>query len=158
MEKISIYWAIRGKMGDQRNKLLSYEKEDLIHLLLNTKYNNFVSKLADYKDEEKPQEPELSNGKAHGKRVPYIGWFWRNTNFSEKEIHIGDCGQFIGIMENNKWDYPQRYLTEEEANKVIEIIENAMTEDEKGGSLSDIQSNTRKELEKLWGYFQTLKI
>ena len=156
MEKTSIYWGIRGKMEDARTKLLEYTKEDLVHLLINTRYNNFVSHLADYGKDEIPQNPELSNGISCQKRVPYIGWYWRDTDFSRKEMSIGNCGDFIGIMENNKWGYPERFLTKEECEKVIEIIESAMRADEAGGDMNEIYKNTRKELEKLWVYIQTL--
>lgn len=158
MERTSIYWGIRGTLKEASEKLLKYEKEDLVHLLVNTRYNQFVSNLANYDDDEKPQDPTLSSGTTYGKRVPYIGWFWRNVDFSRKELPIGDTGEFIGFIANNKWDYPQRLLTEGEANKVIEIIELAMREDEKGGSVKEIREKTRAELEKLWGYLQTLKV
>lgn len=158
MEKVSLYWGIRGKMEEARKSLLEYEKEDLVHLLINTRYNDFISRLANYSEGEDPQEPELANGFPHGKRAPFIGWFWRNTDFSRKKISIGDSGEFIGIMENNKWGYPERLLTEEEADKVIEIVERAMRADEQGGDVSEITKNTRRELEKLWAYMQTLKI
>lgn len=155
---MSLYWEVRGKLEDARKKLSSYKKEDLIHLLINERYNQFVSDHADYADGENPVDETIENGKDHGKRVPYVGWYWRHTDFSRRKISIGNCGEFIGIMENNKWGYPERFLTEEEANKVIEIIELAKDKSEEGGSLGEIVKNTNRELEKLWPYFQTLKI
>ena len=64
-----------------------------------------------------------------GKRLPYIGWFWRRVNFDQETYNFGviphgtpshtiTCGDtveergpystapLVGFMENNKWDYP----------------------------------------------------
>ncbi len=145
-------------MEEAKNKLGEYSKEGLISLLINQRYNDFVSQYSDYKDEEKPQDPTAANGRAGGKRVPYIGWFWRSVDFANKEISLGDCGEFIGIMENNKWGYPERLATEEEASKIISIIEASMRQDEKGGELSELRRKTLTEIEKLSPYLQTLSI
>jgi hypothetical protein len=48
-----------------------------------------------------------------GKAVPYIGWFWRSVDF-DRPISFGDCGVFVGFMENNKWGYPEYDLTPEQ--------------------------------------------
>jgi hypothetical protein len=47
------------------------------------------------------------SGLSHtGKCIPYIGWYWRDVDFTSDEYLFGDCeGCFIGFMENNKWDY-----------------------------------------------------
>jgi len=49
----------------------------------------------------------------HGKAIPYIGWYWRHVDFTQT-ISLGDCGDFVGFMENNKWGYPEFTLTPEQ--------------------------------------------
>lgn len=56
-----------------------------------------------------------------GKSIPYIGWYWRTVDFAES-WPIGDCGEFVGHMENNKWDYDMRYVTEEERLAALPLI------------------------------------
>lgn len=159
MNVTSIDRATNGKIINQiKEELIAESKEDLVSLIINERYNQFISSYADYNENDKPQDSTISNGKSNGKRVPYIGWFWRDTNFANKLISIGDCGEYIGIMENNKWDYSERLLTSEECDKVIEIIEKAMYENSKGGDLVRIERNILSELEKLWPYLQTLSI
>jgi hypothetical protein len=154
----SIRSAVRG--GDfeaNKTKMLEADHETLAALVINTRYNEFVSARDSY-DQERPIDPTVANGLAHGKRVPYIGWFWRNTDFCHKRICIGDCGQFIGVMENNKWDYPSRLLTEAEVDQVLAIIDAAMRADEQGGRVSKIEADTHRELERLWPLFQTFQV
>ena len=83
------------------------------------------------------------------KAVPYIGWFWRSTHFVSKHIWIGDCGEFRGVMENNKWDYPERLMTEKEADTFISYIDNSINKSDKDRNLV---------LYDMWDWFQTLKI
>lgn len=134
----------------QKSELAKYDKDQLIAQIINRTLNNFVAEYADYeKDEEHPERD---------KRVPYIGWYWRDTDFVGRSIYIGNCGEFIGVMENNKWDYPERRLTEEEADKVVQIVEEAYELSRAGGILSDIIANTKSKLDELWDLFQTFKI
>ena len=152
MSMESDYWVVRGETMDECVKYVSkIKKDDLVKLVINNRINDFVSGYADYKNDE-----ESAN--EHGKRVPYVGWYWRSTDWVGKKIPIGDCGEFIGVMENNKWDYPERYLTEEEADKVIAIVWEAKRLSEQGGMLSEIHDNTKKKLEELWDLFQTFTI
>jgi hypothetical protein len=89
-----------------------------------------------------------------GKQIPYIGWFWRSCNFYHGYAAIGDCGQFIGIMQNNKWDYPERNMTPEEIATFLSFIDNAMVNDNKDED-DDTVPNI---LKALWDWMQTLKI
>lgn len=61
-----------------------------------------------------------------GKIVPYIGWFWRAVDFSAPEFWLGycndSCGQFVGFMQNNKWDYPEFCITAEQVVRVRELL------------------------------------
>lgn len=155
----SIHAAISGDdFETAKAKLLAADHADLVAMAINTRYNGFVGDLADFKDDERPQDLSFIYSHEGGKRIPYVGWYWRSTDFSSKRIAIGNCGDFIGVMENNKWDYPSRYLTESEADQVIAIIDAAMQADGAGGQLSQIMANTRREIEKLWPLFQTFTI
>lgn len=58
----------------------------------------------------------------HGKVIPYIGWYWREVDFN-KPITLGHCGYFAGFMENNKWDYPEIYLSEEQSKEIRSRLE-----------------------------------
>jgi hypothetical protein len=147
----SDYFVVRGdSLEESLNTIMEYEKEDLAKLIVNNRLNDFISEYANYKDDER--------GNNHGKRVPYVGWFWRATDFVGGNIPIGDCGDFIGVMENNKWDYPERLLTKEEAEKVTKIVWEAKILSEKGGSVAEIIDSTKAKLEELWDLFQTFKI
>lgn len=112
--------------------------------LINEVYNGYISSHAD--DLDKP----------HGKAIPYIGWFWRDCDFVGRQISIGDCGEFIGIMENNKWDYPERYMTECEVKKFIELIERVLAVNHGGGDDMSFYRNERLDI--LWKWMQTLKV
>lgn len=129
----------------------SKEKDELIWIIVNREINSFISNYSDYKKDEEDIH-------WHWKRVPYIGWFWRSTDFYNKRISIWDCWDFIWIMENNKWDYSERNLSEEEADKVIKIVLEAKELSEKWWCLSDILKNTHNKLDELWDLFQTFTI
>lgn len=116
-------------------EIRSYTKEELVNDVLDNHYNNFLRANAD---------------SSQSKIIPYIGTDWRDITFSRlEEIPIGDCGEFIGFMANNKWRYPERYLTMSEAKNVIKLIDAAKT-----GGFKNIDIN----LKELWCYMQTLRI
>jgi hypothetical protein len=119
--------------------------------MINDLYNSRVGSWADYENGE-------SGPHGTGKRIPYIGWFWRPTDFVGKKICIGDAGQMIGVMERNKWGYPARWMTEEEVDKFIEYLERAFTELDRGGVVSELEATAEKVFVECWQWFQTLKI
>lgn len=122
--------------------------------LVNTLFDNHVREYADYKEGE--EDPH-----GHGKRLPYVGWFWRTPDFVNKQIAIGDCGDFIGVMENNKWDYPERYMSEAECDKFVELLEHAFDSGFKGGGkkeMEEAQAEREKRFNEIWEWFQTLRI
>jgi hypothetical protein len=128
--------------SERVSNLLATDPEVLRSAMLNAEYNTFISGCADKDD---------------SKRVPYIGWYWRDVDWSDLEhIPVASCGEFIGFIMNNKWGYEQRYLTKDEAVKVVEIIDKAM--ENKGGLLSNIIAERDKHLKELWDYMQTLVI
>ena len=77
-----------------------------------------------------------------GKQLAYIGWYWRTVDFT-KPFQLGRClakgvsidniqiegpADFVGFMENNKWDYPEITVTSEFhemfTHKLLEIMKN----------------------------------
>lgn len=104
-------------------------------------YNIFCSENADTHDEGYPL----------GKKIPYLGWFWRGIDFSGPipigEARLKDAAPFVGFMANNKWGYPERNLTEGERLQVIEYLDKAMESEGEGKDTA---------LRELWEYMQTL--
>lgn len=143
---------LTGSYADRKKELSGVSREFLEQCALDAAYNEFLSSRDEYGKDEDDKH-------GHGKRIPYIGWFWRNVDFHDlSSIPIGDCGEFVGFMENNKWDYPQRRLTQEEGEKIVEIIDEAISLSFKGGVLSEIDLAVNTKLDELWDYMQTLKV
>lgn len=148
----NLYWRLRGTYAERKAKLAEFPREFLEAAILDSEYNEFIRGRANFRDGDKD-----SNGS--GKRVPYIGWFWRHVAFSNlTSVPIGNCGEFIGFIENNKWDHPERTLTAEEGAKVMEIIDEAMRLNQQGGELGEIERSTNAKLGELWDFMQTLTI
>jgi hypothetical protein len=119
--------------------------------LVNDAYNAQVASWADYADKQEDQH-------GHGKRIPYLGWFWRNTGFVNKRVSIGDAGGFIGVMENNKWDYPEREMTEQEVDAFMGYLERAFHEAGQGGNVAELHKKADAVFTEMWAWFQTLTI
>lgn len=119
--------------------LLGRTKEQLVNEI----YNNRIGDWCD---------------KGGEKLIPYIGWFWRETDIAGRHITIGDAGTLIGVMENNKWGYPERYLTPEEADTFVGFLERAWQVD--GASVNDPQREAKviAVLRELHDWMQTLTI
>lgn len=147
----NLYWILRGPFDEKRNLLMKADRACLENAIIDTQYNSFLSNRSDYSEKDEDRH-------GHGKRLPYIGWFWRHLNFSSGCLPIGDCGEFIGFIPNNKWDHPERLTTKEEFNTIMAFIDRAMAEDQKGGEVSKIIENTNKALDDLWDYLQTLDV
>lgn len=77
-----------------------------------------------------------------GKTIPYIGWYWRYVNFDNR-ISLGDCGDFIGFMENNKWGYPEWDTTEEQSQTIKEMLEDL------------VENPTQDKFQEFFDYVQT---
>ena len=62
--------------------------------------------------------------------IPYMGWFWRECDFITKDVTIGmDHDNNVGIMENNKWDYNERRMTEIEVDTFMNLIDRVIAVD-----------------------------
>lgn len=147
-----LYSTLTGSYEEIIKTLEATPKWKLDKLIIDEYYNNFLKSYADYEEGD-------ANYSETGKRIPYIGWFWRDVEFSKPmEIPIGDCEGFIGFMVKNKWDYPERYLTLEESTKVIQIIDEAIVLSKQGGMLDKIMKDVDNKLQELWVYMQTLTV
>lgn len=140
-------------IAKEKATLLARGAKALAEDIINGKLNRLIGQYADYGEDE---EGRLERDK----RVPYIGWYWRSVDFASDEpyIPIGHCGEFIGFMENNKWDYPQRAMTPEEVQQVLVIVCEAYRLNGEGGILADIIQNTKAKLAELWPLLQTFEI
>lgn len=148
----NLYWRLRGTYEQRRATLEDLDPDLLRAMILDAEYNDFLRHWSDY------PEGEAGPG-GRGKRLPYVGWFWRHVTFHDLEsIPIGDCGEFVGFMANNKWDHPERNLTLEEARAVMAIVDEAMRVNQEGGESGKIQANTARDLDRLWDYMQTLEV
>jgi hypothetical protein len=135
-----------GTYDEKKAKLAECSKEFLENVILDAEYNEFIRRNCDDKEN-------------HEKLIPYMGWFWRHVTFSNPtRIPIGRCDDYIGFMENNKWDYPERYLTEEESRQIISFLDEAIAVSQRGGELSQIMSDKKKVLQSLHDYMQTLEV
>ena len=147
----NLYWRLRGDYAKRKEALSGFSREFLEAAILDGEYNDFLRERADFKDTD-------TDPNGYGKRLPYIGWFWRHLEFSDGHLPIGNCGQFIGFMPNNKWDYPERLTTADEFASIIKIIDEAMTLNAQGGDLSKIISSTNAKLDELWPLLQTFSV
>mgnify|MGYP006353365305 CR=1 FL=1 len=134
------------EQGCKNIKKLS--KQELVKNAINGEVNSFLSHICDNED----------HAITWGKAIPYIGWFWRDCDFYNKTINIGNCWYFIGIMENNKRDYPERELTEKEFDQVMKLIREAKRYNELGGDVTENDKKKRETIEKLRHLIQTFKI
>lgn len=106
-------------------------------------YNTIAEELSDWDDSA--DEPYGYGGK----RIPYIGWFWRWCEFSKKHVAIGDSGSFIGVMQSNKWGYDERGMTPDEVDAFVAFLDRA-----NGAKDADLDTVLRE----MWDWFQTLTI
>ncbi|WOL31517.1 hypothetical protein [Microcoleus phage My-WqHQDG] len=140
------YWNMQqDNYQDKVAFLTNHNKEELVAAIMSYHYNAFCEDNCDA--DTLPNVPAGSIG-----QIPYIGW-WRDIDFCGR-VPIGmmstDNGTIIGFMGNNKWDYPERELTDDERMKVISYLDRAMCRISK-----DAREGILKEL---WNYMQTLEI
>ena len=148
------YLYLNGSFAERVQVLHGLPKEFLEASILDSEYNKFLNSWADFNSDD----PDDEDRHGCGKRLPYIGWYWRHLCFSSGTLPIGDCGDFIGFMPRNKWDHPERNLTDEEFTHVMGIIDQAMELNSKGGMLSEIHKQVDTKFEELWDYLQTLTV
>jgi co-chaperonin GroES (HSP10) len=86
----------------------------------------------------------------HGKRLPYIGWFWRELYWADLRIPIGDAGELVGPMMSNKWGYPERRMTRTEAHYFRHELDHVFQLQRAGG---DIEAPCAQ----IWNWMQGLR-
>ena len=66
-----------------------------------------------------------------GKVIAYVGWFWRTVDFTQPftvyippEFARGheDVPTWVGFMENNKWGYSERVVTQDEYKAIVAAL------------------------------------
>lgn len=110
---------------------------DLAQLIVNDQLNDFISNYsASSFSEDRESTP-----------IPFQGWFWRAVDFfSPRGITIAEGDGQVAVCQSNKWDYPQRDLTDTERGEFLALVWSAWQVSRAGGVLSEIQKNTRDEL------------
>lgn len=147
----NLFWTLRGTYNERIATLEAADPTVLCASIIDQQYNDFLRDHADFNEDE--EDPH-----GHGKRLPYIGWFWRHLPFHSRRLPIGDTGGFVGFMANNKWGYPERDTTNEEFAAIMAIIDDAMRLNHQGGALSKIVNDTNAKLAELWDYLNTLTV
>lgn len=145
----SLTWLGRGGNCNEFRELLgSIPRQELESALFNERYNQFCSEWCDSSVYELPE--------GNGKRIPYLGWFWRECSFYERDITVGFLANgYVGIMENNKWGHPERTLTNEEFDTLMSHLDNAIKASLSG---SNRRENVLARLAQLHDWMQTLKL
>lgn len=146
-----LFWFAVGDENKMREELAKSDRKELERMLFNERYNDFCRQYSDCKDDDEDKDEVLN-----GKRVPYMGWFWRGVDFFNYLIPIGFHEGYVAFMENNKWDYHERNMSRDEAKQVMVFLDAAYKANRAGGELSGIIKNTHTELKKLRDWMQTL--
>jgi hypothetical protein len=64
---------------------------------------------------------------AHGKALPYLGWYWRSVDWT-RPVSIGNGGGLVGFMESNKWGYESRTLAAADQDALLPLIAGIVAE------------------------------
>lgn len=141
----NIYWTLRGNYEEKKEKIGKWSREYLEAIILDATYNDFIRDCCDNNLLALEFGVEIP--------VPFIGSHWRHIKFSQLDkIPIGKSPRMVGFMVNNKWDYPERYLTINEAQNVIALLDEAI-QCNQDGNFKEVVST----LWRLRDYMQTLK-
>lgn len=111
--------------------------------MIDDQLNERIQEIADFAKGEEDK-------RGYGKRLPYIGWFWRDIYPSEQRITIGHCGDFVGVMMKNKWDYPARRLRPREIEIFLAMLDKAW----KAHGTAELDAAC----DHIWQWFQTRRI
>ena len=108
---------MKNKGLDEEESEREYKRESILENLLTRTKESLANEI--YND-----IIEVMNGDTPEDSIPYMGLIWRYFNFIAKDVTIGkDEDNNIGVMANNKWDYPQRQMTEAEVDTFMELID-----------------------------------
>lgn len=173
-----LFWTLRGTYAERKKTLEKMTAKYLRAAILDSEYNKFLRNCCNVNEYDKDRTRIR-----HGKRVPYVGWFWRHLEFHKGRLPIGFIGRappaprlptprswrsvvrdrpgrggYVGFMANNKWGHHERLTTPEEFDTIMGFIDAAMAESQKGGELEEMVRKTHAELKKLRDYVQTLPL
>jgi hypothetical protein len=138
---------VRKEMIDEDKSERVYRRENILGNLLKRTKESLVNEIYNGIISEELAEDG----------IPYMGWFWRNCDFIKKDVSIGrDHADNVGIMENNKWDYLERRMTEVEVDNFIRLIDRVLAVDH--GFSDDITFYRHKRLKELQEWVQDLKV
>jgi hypothetical protein len=119
--------------------------------------DTFLSHWADYSTPDAfATHPDQWN--SVGKRVPYIGWYWRECNFAAGDVSIGDCVSFTGFMQNNKWGHPERRMTRFECDMVQEFVREAKALNNGNDDMHRLTPAAEAKMREFWAWMQTLEV
>ena len=95
-----------------------------------------------------------------GGPIPFAGWYWRDVDFFRpRGVTIADVGyDGTRVCQNNKWDYEERWLTDEEQATFRDLVWAAWQESRKGGSLDAIEKATEAALVKAGEFIESLVV
>lgn len=117
-------------------------------------YNAWLAELADFAQGDEPEWEET-----HGKRIPYLGWAWCDVDFAERRIPIGKSESgYVAVMESNKWAYPGRMMTEEEAETFIRFLDTAYVQRQAVNDQGAGKREAERTFAEMRRWFQTLKV
>jgi len=137
---------VRGETADEAlRNLRRAKKDDLTVAAVNDALNDLIR---DRDHDSSEPGPML-----------YMGWYWRNVDFFTPRgftIARGD-GQIAACM-NNKWDYPERDLTDDEQKVVRDLVWAAYVASRQGGNLAEIHANTDAKLAEAQAFIDSLDV
>jgi hypothetical protein len=140
----NIYWTLRGNYEEKKQKLGKWPRDHIEAIILDVTYNNFIRDCCD--------NNLLALEFGVETPIPIIGSHWRHIEFScIGKIPIGKSPRMVGFMVKNKWDYPQRYLSINESQNVIDLLDEAIQHNQ-GENFKEVVTT----LWRLRDYMQTL--
>ena len=139
----------QGTPADEVARLAEQDSDTLARLIVNDTLNKFIADLS---------PSSFSDNRAEAP-IPYQGWFWRSVDFfAPRGITIAEGDGQIAVCQNNKWDYPQRYLTDVERDEFLRLVWEAYRAGNAGGIVSEIYEARDKAIAKAGEFIAALKI
>lgn len=141
----AIHLDIAQTPGENAARLASQPTQSLAETMVNHVLNEFIAAHSTTSFDEGRQDTP----------VPYQGWYWRRVDFFGR-ITIAVGGGQVAICESNKWDYPERSLTDAERDHFLALVWEAYIVSRQGGRLDLIRQATREALERAGQYIAQL--
>lgn len=139
--------------ADELARLTAMPSSSLAAAILNDELNRFIANHSGHVFEA------LAGEEVTESPIPFQGWYWRAVDFfNPRGITIAEGDGQVGVCENNKWDYPARYLTDDEQAHFLGLVWTAYAESRKGGSLADINKTTHAALVKAGEYIAAMHV